>query len=235
MKKLKMTILALATILIGIGTTKAADITTTDISLKLKENTIFNEGYFSDVDKEFIVNPNSIEIVLKNEDTEIHRSKYTYQNNIITYQYGKKDNPVVGETINDSMLTKAVLEAAYETKGYTTEQINSYFESSDIYNFTLENEGVKITTFDFGNVTGSVDTMQIDMNKISIPGITITQPEQTNNNINQNTNTQSENKTSTTVDNPKTGIKKPLTSGIILILTSIAVIFVNKKSLCKKI
>ena len=215
---------------LGMSSVKAVEITTEKLAEVLKESELLSATYFDDSKITFETTETTLKIheingFYDDEITNVESDTiYTLINGILTYEYLDMENPSFGQIVPDELWTDEVIKAIYTLKGHNIETIN-FEEPEFILNEKFEAEGQPYN--------GATKRLKIDLSKIEDlnPETTsINEENQTSNNVETTeksvSNNVDEKKTSSTTDNPKTGIYG---GSIILIVIALCGYFVMKK------
>ncbi len=202
---------------IGMNSVMAAEVTTEKLADILRESELLDALYFEDSKITFETTDTTLKIHEINGfyDDEIDDVEtdtiYTLIDNILTYEYLDMENPSYAQIVPDELWTDEVIKAIYTLKGHEIETIN--YENPEFilyekFETAGQPQGTKRLKIDLSKIEDlNPETTSVDDDSQSSNVV-----ESTENNVSNNIDNK---KTSSTTDNPKTGIKNYISVGLI--------------------
>lgn len=234
-KKILCSIVICFMCFIGMNSVMAAEVTTEKLAEILRESDLLDALYFEDSKITFETTDNTLKIHEINGfyDDEIDDVEsdtiYTLIDNILTYEYLDMENPSYAQIVPDELWTDEVIKAIYTLKGHEIETIN--YENPEF---------ILYEKFETAGQPQGTKRLKIDLSKIEDLNPETTSAnddnqssnvvESTENNVSNNVDNK---KTSSTTENPKTGVY----GGSILLVVSaiIGYIVIRRKNKYKNI
>ncbi|MBQ9181844.1 MAG: hypothetical protein IJ134_04355 [Bacilli bacterium] len=220
---------------IGMNSVMAAEVTTEKLAEILRESDLLDALYFEDSKITFETTDTTLKIHEINGfyDDEIDDVEtdtiYTLIDNILTYEYLDMENPSYAQIVPDELWTDEVIKAIYTLKGHENETIN--YENPEFilyekFETAGQPQGTKRLKIDLSKIEDlNPETTSVDDDNQSSNVV-----ESTENSVSNNVDNK---KTSSTTENPKTGVY----GGSILLVVSAIVgyIVIRRKNKFKNI